>query len=166
MTLVKGIFVGALTVIATFAVIVPLDTVMWNNYSSPMLPPLPFLWAEGVVLFYNTIENKSANWGTSPFYWYLIALVKALLGCFVFALLGVFKVSGQQYKRQSKTNYILVTMVYVKIFTLGLGRFAPSVLANAHPRFARYATATSLSCNCNCNYQPQNTIPFRRRIIP
>ncbi|GMH56115.1 hypothetical protein TL16_g02061 [Triparma laevis f. inornata] len=90
-TLLKGILTGIFTLTLTFLFIIPLDTVMWNNYSSPMLPPLPFLWAEGVVLFYNTVENKSANWGTSPPYWYLVAMLKALLGCFFFAMLGVFK---------------------------------------------------------------------------
>ncbi|GMH91570.1 hypothetical protein TrVE_jg5532 [Triparma verrucosa] len=115
-TLVKGIFVGALTVIATFAVIVPLDTVMWNNYSSPMLPPLPFLWAEGVVLFYNTIENKSANWGTSPFYWYLIALVKALLGCFVFALLGVFKLRPSAATATATTSPKILSLFGVELY--------------------------------------------------
>ena len=82
-------------VAVSLAVVVPLDTVMWDNYSKPNSGGLDrFLWAEGVVLFYNTVENKSSDWGTSPWWWYFgSALPKALAAGAVFAVLSVVKVN-------------------------------------------------------------------------
>ena len=38
-----------------------------------------WLWPEGEVLFFNTVENKSAEWGVSPWWWYFaVAIPKTL----------------------------------------------------------------------------------------
>lgn len=70
LSIVQALKIGIATGIASLALTVPLDSLMWQRW----------VWPEGEVLYYNTILGKSSDWGTSPWHWYVTkALPKMLL---------------------------------------------------------------------------------------
>ena len=66
------------------------------------------------VFLFNTVENRSSEWGTSPWHWYFsTALPKALLPA-ALALLGV----GVWYERGRAATLIGPSLLFVAIYSV------------------------------------------------
>uniref|UniRef100_K3X0B3 Mannosyltransferase n=1 Tax=Globisporangium ultimum (strain ATCC 200006 / CBS 805.95 / DAOM BR144) TaxID=431595 RepID=K3X0B3_GLOUD len=81
-SIVRIILWGLTASIASLALTVTVDSYFWQRW----------LWPEGEVLWFNTVQNKSHEWGVHPRLWYFYsALPRALLTT---TLLLPFGISG------------------------------------------------------------------------
>ena len=118
-----GVSSAVLACVATVAV----DSIFWRR----------LLWPEAEVLYFNTILNKSGDYGTSPFYWYFSsALPRALLLAYPLALASF-------YWTPRARQLVAVPLLFVAVY---------SALPHKELRFVLYvvpplnvAAATSLA---------------------
>ena len=68
---------GIKSALAALVISVPLDSYLWQRP----------IWPELAGFYYNTVEGKSANWGTSPYLDYFVNLLPSLLNPLITMLL-------------------------------------------------------------------------------
>eukprot|EP01083_Nonionella_stella_P291236 991087_1 len=74
-----GVISSALSIGATIAI----DSFFWKQ---------KWMWPEFQVLWFNTVDNRSSEWGTSPWHWYHSSCIpRAMLAWVVFVPVGLLR---------------------------------------------------------------------------
>lgn len=101
---IAGLAIGLLLTI-------PVDTFFWRTYPKPLWPELEAFW-------YNTIQGKSSDWGTSPWHYYFLnALPKLLLNPLTSLLLIPVAVINPA-TRKASTRLLLPLLSFVALYSL------------------------------------------------
>ncbi|CAM9873205.1 unnamed protein product, partial [Ectocarpus sp. 12 AP-2014] len=76
--IMAGLKWGIPSLVASFL----LDSALWGRW----------VWPESQVLLFNTVANRSSEWGEMPFYWYFVsALPRALSGTALLIPIGLLR---------------------------------------------------------------------------
>jgi alpha-1,6-mannosyltransferase len=79
--LMKTVLSTALALALGIGLSLSIDSFFWRR----------IVWPELEVLLFNTVENRSSDWGVSPWHWYFsVALPKLLMGELVLVICGLF----------------------------------------------------------------------------
>lgn len=103
--IVEALCIGIVTGITALVMTVPMDSLLWQR----------MVWPEFEVWWFNSVDNRSSEWGVMPFYWYFAnALPKGmLLTLFLVPLaflnLPAFFQKEAQNRKHNAKNYIMQT---------------------------------------------------------
>nr|CAG4645474.1 EOG090X04MD [Lynceus sp. MCZ IZ 141354] len=98
----KLLKVGIVSGVSLILTTVLLDSFFWMRW----------LWPEGEVFYFNTILNKSSDWGTLPFFWYFYSAIPRAM------LLSVVLVPVGAYLESRIRMLVFICIAFVMVYSL------------------------------------------------
>lgn len=80
-----------------------IDSLFWGR----------IVWPEGAVLLFNTVDNRSGEWGTSPLHWYFSSALPRALSSFLPVALSAPLVGRPPFRR-----LVLPAVAFVALYSL------------------------------------------------
>ncbi len=76
LSFVKFVLNGTAVALISIATTTLIDSFLWRKW----------LWPEAEVFYFNTVMNKSGEWGVSPFHWYFTSVLPRVFGAWLIFL--------------------------------------------------------------------------------
>jgi len=100
--------VGVVSAMFFIPLTVLIDSFFWQEAT----------WPELEVLFFNTYENRSSEWGTSPWHWYFSsALVKILTGQILLFVCGIISNSNKLVIDVRISHILFPTLSFIVLYS-------------------------------------------------
>jgi len=100
-----GAGVSAVAVVLTIIV----DSYFWDFW----------VWPEYQVLHLNTVQNKSSEWGVSPWYWYfVIAIPKSVTIAFPLAFFAIFYKAKVSFIDWGVVELLAPAIIFVGLYSI------------------------------------------------
>ncbi|KAL2630469.1 hypothetical protein R1flu_015155 [Riccia fluitans] len=92
---------SAITAVVSVGLSVAVDSIFWQRW----------IWPEFEVFWFNSVLNRSSEWGISPFHWYFTsALPRAMMAALPLAVLGLI------LERRTR-KYVLSVLLFIVIYS-------------------------------------------------
>ena len=121
----KVIFYGVFSSLLSILLTMSIDTYFWRERFNQVLRKEPsetfFIWPELQMLYYNTVLNKSHEWGVSPWHWYFLNAIPKSVTCSLF-----FIGPGLFYQRRGGfLDWRIAEVIGPALIFVGLYSFLP-----------------------------------------
>lgn len=107
---------GIAVSVTALACSVAIDSYFWGRWLHP----------EGIVLLFNTVENRSSEWGVAPWHWYISsALPKGLLFSLPLGAVGILSAAVKAFGSEGASHRSILYYASPAFFFVGLYSVLP-----------------------------------------
>jgi alpha-1,6-mannosyltransferase len=104
----RTLYIGIAASFSSLFLTVGIDSFFWRRV----------LWPEGEVFYFNTILNKSSEWGVMPFHWYFTsALPRSMLTALLFIPLGLIDGWSVYHLQRKVFNMAIPIFTFVCLYS-------------------------------------------------
>lgn len=162
MEFVSALVTGVLACAVALTLSAPLDSYLWDKW----------LWPEGVVLFFNTVQNKSSEWGVFPWHWYFSSALPRVRAAVVEICVSTLVSHPLTIPVQALSASLPLVLLGLSglsrghlLRAIGVAQHIPNAQSNRTPLLWRFAFP-ALAFVCLYSYLPHKELRFVLPVMP